>query len=233
MGAGLASLTVTAFRGTPDGRLWVRLVAVVALGSVLHDRSDAQWLALVLLALGALAGARLPSPTGRVRVAALAVAVLAIRIALFHAMGFTESFSTLDTGAGAVPGAGQAAAEARGHVGLTSEVVVNALLMALKYGLVWIALLAAVVRSLERDGRAHLLPTIAADLSITYAARAAALVAGVWVWWRSSWWASTAYPVFAIALIDVVLLAAGALWVRTPRASRAAEAPADVATVAA
>ena len=207
LGLSLAALGVSAFRGRPSERLFARLVAFVALGSLLHERSDVQLLGLVLLGLGCVAASRLPAPRTRLGVAFAAVVVLAVRIGVFHALGFLESFSTIDTGAGIVPGAGQAAAEARGSGGgLTPEVLLNVALQMLKFSLVWVALFSAVVHAWDRDGRRASLPQLGADLALGFASRGAALVLGMWVWWRSSWWVAVAYPVFVLGLGDVVLL---------------------------
>ena len=70
----------------------------------------------------------------------------------------------------------------------------------------WVVLLSAAGFAFARDGVRDGLRTLAADLAVAFASRGAATVAAMWVWWRSSWWAATAYPVYVLGLLDVALL---------------------------
>jgi hypothetical protein len=167
-----------------DARLSARLLAALALARVLQP-SDAQAAGFAVLAIGCRAAASLPAPSTRLRVAGLAVLVLVLRTAAFHALGHVESESTVDV-AGGFGGRGAGGAEA-GTGGWTIEMWIATALQFLRFSLVWIAMLAAAARSFARAGAADGLRRLVADLATTYGGRAAVLVAGLWVWWRSSW----------------------------------------------
>jgi hypothetical protein len=94
---------VLAGRGAapPGAATAVRVLAALALARRL-TASDAELTAFTLFAVGAVLAARLPIATGRFALAKLAVLLLLLRTAVFHAMGGVESFSTVDVGAGFV-----------------------------------------------------------------------------------------------------------------------------------
>jgi hypothetical protein len=123
---------------------------------------------------------------------------------VFHALGFTESFSTIDTGAGVVPG-GSGSVGARGQ-GVTPQVAAHAALQVVTFALPWVVLLAAAARSFARARAPRRLSVLASDIGVGLAARGAALVALLWVLWRSSWWVQAAYPVFAFGAAELLLL---------------------------
>jgi hypothetical protein len=155
--------------------------------------------------VGTALAARWPAPRTRVGVAALALGLGAVRTAAFHAMGKTESFSTVDVAAGflglrgAGPDASQAAANAR-----LAEASAQ---LAFLHALPWLLLLAAASHAMREAGG---LRRLVADLAVGFAARGAALVFALWAWWRSAWWTGDAYPVYALGGADVVLLATAA-----------------------
>src|SRR5205085_1921331 len=115
--------------------------------------------------------------------------------------------------------------------GLTPEIAASGLLLLLKFSLVWIVLVSAAACAFARDGARDGLRVLAVDLSVAYAARGAALVAAMWVWWRSSWWATIAYTVYALGLGDALLLiwalaVAGGFRAGAPVSPEAPRAPA-------
>ncbi len=230
---GLAALGIATFTGSEDGRLDVRILAAVALGSLLHERSDAQALGFAVLAVGCRAAGAFPAPRSRFAILFVAVLLLTARIAAFHALGFAETESAVDTGAGIVPGAAPVVKE--GSAGLTWPVLENTLLQLLKFALVWIVLLSAAARAFARDRGSSALPCLASDLAIAFAARGAGLVAGMWVWSRHSWWVKIARPVYALGAADVLLLLGSLALVgafrrtraRAPRPSAPAGAPVE------
>jgi hypothetical protein len=158
-----------------------------------------------VLALGASFATHLRAPTTRLSIAGLAVGLLAIRTAAFHAMGSTESFSTVDVAGGVVgiQADSTAALDAAGGAKVTPQVLEAGLQLALRFLLPWVLLLGAAVRIL---GDAASLRRLAADLALTFAARGAAIALALWAWWRNAWWISHAYPVYALGAADVVLL---------------------------
>ena len=93
----LAALVVSIWKGSDDGRFATRLLAALALARRLADM-DATFLVFVLAAILASACARLPGPRSRSGIAWLAVFLILLRAGLFHAMGYTEDFGTLDVG---------------------------------------------------------------------------------------------------------------------------------------
>ena len=206
---GVLLLAASPFVAGADARLAVRLLGCAALGAIFHERSDAQVLGVALTVAAGLALSRVPVPASRTGLAALAVLLLAVRIAVFHALGFSESFSTIDVGAGVVPGARGDGATA-GADGWTPAMLETALHLAVKFALVWVVLLAGLARAFERAGHPHALRTVVFDLAVAFAARGALLAIGMTVWWRSSWWVATAYPVFTLGAADVVLVLAAA-----------------------
>jgi hypothetical protein len=205
----VAALAVSLWRGTPDGRLAVRLLAATALARRLTV-NDLEFAAFVVVAIGAALLARRPGPATRRGLAWLAAAILLFRTAAFHAMGQTESFSTVDIAGGFAGMSAGNGGQAGAAGGATPEVVEAALQLALRFLLPWLVLLAAAARAL---GDARRLRALVADLAISYAARGAAIAIGIWVLWRSAWWFSNAYPVFALGAGDLVLLTAAALLV--------------------
>lgn len=226
-GLALAALFVALARGTPEGRLLARVGAATALARRLA-LTDGEFAAFALAAVGCMLAARLRLAHGRRALAWLAVGVLALRTGVFHAMGFVESFSTLDVGA-AFKGLGEAQAQALDAAGgahVTWQVKVAGLQLALRMALPWVLLLAAVMRAAARSGAAGAPPRLVGDVALSFAARGAAIAAALWAWWMSVWWTTLAYTVYAFAAADVVLLlvCAGACGVFGER--RAAPRPA-------
>jgi hypothetical protein len=207
--SGLAALAWTVARGTPDGRLVVRLLAACALARRLSP-ADAEFLVFALSAVGAALAARLRVPRTRVGLAWLAVGLLALRTAIFHAMGFEESFSTLDVGQ-AFAGLGSTktqALDAAGGAVMTWQVFVAIVQMGIRMSLPWLLLAAPLARAVQRTPGAGpgTLRVVAADLMVALGARGAAIATALWAWWRNSWWMTHAYTVYAYGAGDVILL---------------------------
>ncbi len=206
LAAGVGALLLALLCEDADARLTIRLVAAIALARALQ-RSDSETAAFALLALGCRAASAFPAAATRLRLAWLAVALLVLRTAAFHAFGHVESFSTIDVGGGFVPGTKPSATADGG--GLSLEVVRATILLFFRFSLVWVAILAAAARAFERSmgpGGPDGLRRLVADLALTFVGRGAVIVAGLWVWWRSSWWVVIAYPTYALGAADVILL---------------------------
>jgi hypothetical protein len=199
----------SALRGSPDGRLLVRLLAAVALTRRLCTM-DAEFAVFALAACGAALAARLRIPLTRTRLAWLAVGLLALRTALFHAMGFIEDDSTFDVGQAF---AGLGATEARlvdavGGTRMSWQNLVATVLTALRMALPWILFLAPLARARQRTPGAApaALACVAMDLALCFVARGAVIVAAAWAWRKNAWWFDIAKTVFAFGLADTVLL---------------------------
>jgi len=205
----LAALVCTLVRGSADGRLLVRLLAATALARRLSVM-DAEFAVFAMAGVGAALAARGRIPTGRVALAWLAVGILALRTAVFHAMGFEESFSTIDVGqAFAGLGGGEAhALDAAGGAVITWQMMVAIVQLALRMALPWVLILAALMRSVRRTPGASVgtLRCVLGDLALSFAARGAAIATALWAWWRNNWWMTKAYTVYAYAAADVILL---------------------------
>jgi hypothetical protein len=160
---------------------------------------------VAVLAGGARVAASLGAPATRLGVALVAVAVVAAKVATFHAMGYSETFSTVDTGAGVVPG--REVSTAAGGGGVRAEVIENVALQLLRLALPWVVLLASAAHAFAASSRRAAFRVLSTDVLLAYATRAAALVAAMWVWWRSSWWVSTAYAAFALGTADALVAA--------------------------
>lgn len=206
-GFALSALAWAVRSGSPDGRLFVRLAAGLALARQLSVM-DAEFAVFALAAVGAALAARLTVPVTRLGVAWLAVGILALRTAIFHAMGFEESFSTLDVGqAFAGMETTEQTLDAAGGAVITGQIIVAGLQLALRMALPWILLLAALVRATERTADTlDLVRCTVGDLVLSYGARGAAIAVALWAWWRNSWWMTHAYTVYAYAAADVLLL---------------------------
>ena len=206
-GFALSALAWAITRGSPDGKLFVRVAAGLALARQLSVM-DAEFAVFALAAVGATLGARLRVPTTRVGIAWLAVGIVALRTAIFHAMGFEESFSTLDVGqAFAGMETTEQTLDAAGGAVITGQIVVAGLQLALRMALPWVLLLAALVRATERTADTlDLVRCTVGDLVVSYGARGAAIAVALWAWWRNSWWMTHAYTVYAYAAADVLLL---------------------------
>jgi hypothetical protein len=223
-----ATLVAAGASRDADARLVARCLAVVALGRLLSP-SDAAAALLAVFALGCRAAGALAPPRTAVGAAGLAVAAVAARAALFHALGHAEDLSTVDVAAGFAAwgeGVGAARVEAAGP---SAEVVLAVLLLGLRFALPWVAVFAAAARAFgdDRRGPARLL----GDVSVAYAARAAAVLLVLSVWWRSAWWIGAAVPTFLFAGAEVLLAgvgfalaAGGARAPESPRVGRAREA---------
>lgn len=220
---GIAALLVTLVRGSPDGKLVVRLLTTVALGRRLMAL-DGEFVPFVLFVVLAALAARFPAPKTRVGIAWLAVGLLAIRTAAHHAMGGVMSFSTVDVAAGFV-GMKADPTLTTGVTGSVTWPIIEATAqLSLRFSLIWIVLLAAAGHALRDVGR---LRELVGDLALTFAARFATIVAALWAWWRSAWWVEQARAVYALGAADVVLLLVAALLVGV---FTRAPIPADVET---
>ncbi len=206
---GLAALLAALLSGSPDGRWLVRMIAALALARRL-SMSEAEFSAFALTAVGAAFASHWRGPVTRLRVAWCAVALLALRTAIFHAMGFNESFSTLDVGQAfaGLEGGDTPALDAAGGAVITWQVIVAAIQVALRMSLPWVLILGALVRVLQATPGAGpgMFRCLLMDLAVTFAARGAAIVTALWAWWRSSWWMTKAYTVYAFGAADVILL---------------------------
>ena len=168
--------------------------------------------------------------------------LVAVRIAAFHGLGFLESFSTIDTGAGVVPGQGAPppavhpdAPPTAAATTISTEIWENAVSQVVKFSLVWVAFLAAMARAARRAGSPDGLRVLGVDLGVALAARGALVALGMTVWWRSSWWVAVAYPTFALALGDALFVLAGlavAGAFRGPEVARAGAAPSPAGAAA-
>lgn len=209
---GLAALFAAARSRTPPD---IRLLACVLAGVALARRAsvtDGEHLAYALVALAAMAAGRFHLPQGHRRLVCWALGLLVLRVGVFHAMGFVESFSTLDVGQ-AFAGLGGASAltvaDAAAGASVTWQVVVAGLQLTLRMALPWILFLAALRRALDREPARQLAPlrAILGGVVVGFAARAAVIVAAVWALHHNTWWMSHAYTVYAFAVADILLLA--------------------------
>nr|MDJ0975736.1 alkaline phosphatase family protein [Planctomycetota bacterium] len=210
-GLAIAALVYSVARGSAEGRMAVRMIAALALARRLSVM-DAEFAVFGVVAVGGVLVARMPVPTTRVRLAWMAVGILALRTAIFHAMGFEESFSTLDVGQAFTGlGTGEAQAlDAAGGIVISWQIVVAGIQLAVRMALPWLVILASVTRAFEAtpDAPDGALRVMLQDLAISYAARGAAILTALWAWWRSSWWMTHAYTVYAFGAADVLLLLA-------------------------
>ena len=202
--AALGALVAT-LRGRGDLALATRILSALALALLFERRDDAAAIRFLLLGVAAFAAARLRAPSSRGRLVLLAAFCVLLRVVAFHALGCTESLSTVDTGAGVVPGF---PADPGPSQGVSGAVLANVAAQALRFSLPWIVLLATASRMIERRGngpdgdRLRFVGDVASIVSI----RGAALVLALWIWWPQSWWVSTARAVYAFAVGDVVLV---------------------------
>lgn len=217
IGFGVSALALTALalasrrRVGADARLLASVLAALALARRLSVM-DAEHAAFVLVAVGAMGAARLPIRCTRVRIAWAALGLVVLRTAVFHAMGFEESFSTLDVGqafAGLGGVGAPAATDAVGATGVSWQIVAAGLQLVLRMAVPWVLFLAAVRRMIARTPPASLATgrQLVTDVAIAGAARAALVVASLWAWWRNTWWMGHAYTVYAYAAADIILLA--------------------------
>lgn len=205
--AALAALLLCLRTPSPAAALLPRLVAALALARRL-TASDAECTAFALLAACAWRAGRLPRAQGPLALGGLGALVLALRTAGFHALGGTESFSTVDVGAGflgletlggrAQPGVG----------GVTWPIAVATLQVGLRFALPWLLLFAALA--------AHGLPAARLRLLLValvagFAGRAVVLLLMLWAFEANAWWVEQAYTVYALGAADVLLLGLSAL----------------------
>ncbi len=200
--------------GTPDGRFLARVVAGVALTRRLAG-SDAEFTVYALAALAAALCTHLRAPRRRLGLGALALGLVLLRTGLFHAMGFTESFSTLDVGQAfkGLAGASTEALDPEEQAVIGRQIIQAGIQLTMRMGLPWVLFLAAVTRVFERTGdrSGGALRLVLVDLVVAYGARTAAILVALPAWWRQSWWMTHAYTVQAYAAADVVLLLVYAL----------------------
>jgi hypothetical protein len=208
-GPALLALSWSLGRGSPDGRLAARLLAGVALAREFAV-FDAEFAVFALAGIGAALAARMILPRRRIALAWLAVGVLALRTAIFHAMGFEETFSTLDVGQAfaGLEATKTAPLDAAGGAVITGQIIVASIQMALRMALPWVLIVAALTRAAERTRQATLgaVRCVLGDVAVAFAARGAAIAVALWAWWRNSWWMTHAYTVYAYAAADVILL---------------------------
>lgn len=226
----LAALLASAFfPGTRAGALAARTFAALALTRRL-TASDAEWALVVGLVLGGVLLARLPLAHRRRGLALVAIALLLTRTAAFHAAGGTESRSTVDVGTGfygleefaAAPHAPGTAALVQAGGGVTWQMVVAGLQVALRFALPWLVLLSALAYAARTAAALRALLT---DLALSFAARATALVLCLWALTDNGWWVGQAQEVVSLGAADLVLLLAAALLVGAFRRDPAGPAP--------
>ena len=210
----LCALGVALYTGSHDGRFAVRLAAGAALARRLAS-SDGEFAAYALLLVGAALASRMALTSKRWGLAALAILLVLVRTGAFHAMGFTESFSTLDVGQAfqGLAGGTAAALDPTAPAQITHQVVLAGIQVALRMGLPWIPFVAALLRSrrrrLETEGTSGDRVDVAlvlGGIALAFAARGAAVVLALPAWWRQSWWMGKGYTVYAFAAADVLLL---------------------------
>lgn len=194
----------------------IRVLAALALARRL-TASDAELAAFTLFAAGAVLAARLPIASGRLALAKLAVLLLLLRTAVFHAMGGVESFSTVDVGAGFVGLEWGVGTPAAGGGGVTLAVVIASLQLALRFALPWVVLFSVLVHAALE---AASLRSVVCHLTLSFAARASALLLCLWAFDVNAWWVEQAYTVYALGAADMVLLLAAGLAVRAWGCSR-------------
>ena len=225
----LGAIFGTTNRGTADGRLCVRIVGALALARRLSVL-DAEYAAFAFVAVGAVFASSFVAARTRFGIAKLAMGLLLLRTGVLHAMGFEESFSTLDVGQ-AFAGLGKAddpAAFTGGEGAVTWQVQVATVQVALRMALPWILIFAALMRAAGRNARSTVRQATA-DLAVGFGARGAVIVAALWVWWHNRWWMTLAYTVFAYTVADLLLslfmaLLVGA-WRREPASDLARPLP--------
>lgn len=190
--------------GSPEGRLAARVVAGLALARRL-TASDAEVTMLALLALACALGARLPFARTRRGLAGLAVVLLLVRTAAFHAAGGVESFSTVDVGRGFLGLEEFVDATVRLAVGqgISWQVYLATTQLALRFALPWVLLLAAAAHAARG---APLLRVLLGDLALGLAARGALLTLGLWSLADNAWWVEKAKDVFNLGGGDLLLL---------------------------
>ncbi len=192
---------------SPKVQWWLRLVAALALARRLSVK-DAEFLVYACAGCIAHGASALRLPHARWRIAWLAIVVIVIRTALFHAMGFIESFSTLDVGQ-AFEGLGTARNTVPNRVGgMTWQIVVATAQMVIRMALPWVLLLGVLVRMASNSGKYGLntVRTSVADIAVGLAGRGAFIVWAIWVWWRNAWWTGYAQTVYAYAAADILLI---------------------------
>jgi hypothetical protein len=200
-----AAAFAAAFREpSADARFAARCLAAAALGRLLSP-SDASAALFTTFVAGCRLAGTLSAPRTPAGAAGLAIALVAVRAAVFHALGHAEDGSTVDVREGfALWGETSAATPASGG-GPSVEVVLAILVLTVRFALPWVAMFAACARSFEAAGRREGTARLLGDLGVAYAARAAAIVLVLSVWWRSAWWVKAADPVFQYAGAEVLL----------------------------
>ena len=199
---------------SPDFRWWLQLAAAIALARRLSVK-DAEFLVYACAGCIGHAATALRLPTARWRIAWLAILLIVFRTALFHAMGFIESFSTLDVGQ-AFEGLGTARNTVPDRVGgVTWQIGVATVQMAIRMALPWVLLCAVLMRMAANSGKygVNTVRTAIADVSVGLAGRGAWIVWALWVWWRNAWWTGYAQTVYAYAGADILLVVGSALLV--------------------
>ena len=207
LAAALAAV-VAVVRENGDTALGVRLLGALALVLLLEPRNDDGTARFAVLCVAAFAAARLPVTRSRSGVVQVAALLALLRVAAFHAMGFTESLSTIDTGGGVVPGFSSTDPVTSG---ISASVWINVALQALRFVAPWIVLLAAAARAFERGGQGAGpgIRDLVGDTAALLTLRGAAMVLALSIWWPQAWWVPSARAVYAFAVGDVLLLLVG------------------------
>ncbi|MFM8981286.1 MAG: alkaline phosphatase family protein [Planctomycetia bacterium] len=205
--AAVAALLLALRAPSPAAALLPRLVAALALARRL-TASDAECTAFALLAACAWRAGRLPRAAPALALGGLAALVLALRTAGFHALGGTESFSTVDVGAGFLGLETLGSGAQPGVGGVTWPNAVATLQVGLRFALPWLLLFAALAAQGLEAARLRLL---LAALAAGFAARAALLLLMLWAFAENAWWVEQAYTVYALGAADVPLLCVAAV----------------------
>ena len=175
--------------------------------------TDAEHAAFAWVAVGAAGAAHLRVPLRRSTLALWALGLVTLRTAVFHAMGFEESFSTLDVGQ-AFAGLGTVdavdAQDAVGATGVTWQIFAAGLQLTLRMALPWLLFFAPLLYMVRQTPGATpaVVRHLVADMTILGAARAAVVIAALVAWWRNTWWIGLASTVYAYAICDIVLFVA-------------------------
>lgn len=208
---------VACLRGlAPAEALAPRLVAALALARRL-TASDAECVAFAGLVLCAWHAGRLARAAAPLALGGLAALVVALRTAGFHALGGTESFSTIDVGAGFLGLEWLGGAAQAGAGGVTWPIAVATLQVGLRFALPWLLLLSVLA---AQGLSASLLRGLLAGLVAGFAARSAVLLLMLWAFAANAWWVEQAYTVYALGAADVPLLLLAALATGAFRAPR-------------
>jgi ethanolaminephosphotransferase len=201
---------------TPAWTFVARALAALALARRL-TASDAEVFTFTLFVAGALLASRLRIVLGTTGWASLAMLLVLLRTAVFHAMGGVESFSTIDVGAGFLGLEWLGASAQAGPGGVTVPILLATLQVGIRFALLWLVLFATLSAMGVTRGD---LRRVTAGLALTFAARATALLLMLWAFAANAWWVEQAYTVYALGAADLVLLLLASVSVRAFAGSR-------------